>query len=96
MVIMIGIGAMIWPVSATQAQQVPAQTPQSQGAAQTPQSQPPLAQGLQTSPPAHDPVMIRQDSVYYMFCTGFGISEWSSLDRKTWRQEKPIFAQSPK
>ena len=27
-----------------------------------------------TQVPAHDPVMIRQDSVYYAFFTGFGIS----------------------
>jgi arabinan endo-1,5-alpha-L-arabinosidase len=52
-------------------------------------------QDLQTAPPAHDPVMIRQDSVYYVFCTGFGISVLSSLNRKDWRQEKPVFEKPP-
>jgi arabinan endo-1,5-alpha-L-arabinosidase len=49
----------------------------------------------QTAPPAHDPVMIRQDSVYYVFCTGFGISVLSSLNRKDWRQERSVFEKPP-
>ena len=43
----------------------------------------------------HDPVMIKQDSVYYIFCTGRGITVWSSTDRKNWKREKPVFAASP-
>jgi arabinan endo-1,5-alpha-L-arabinosidase len=43
----------------------------------------------------HDPVMIRQDSTYHLFCTGFGISSWSSVDMKTWKPEKPVFAVAP-
>jgi arabinan endo-1,5-alpha-L-arabinosidase len=43
----------------------------------------------------HDPVMIRQDSTYHLFCTGFGISNWSSVDMKTWKPEKPVFAAAP-
>lgn len=43
----------------------------------------------------HDPVMIRQDSAYHLFCTGFGISNWSSVDMKTWKQEKPVFKTAP-
>jgi arabinan endo-1,5-alpha-L-arabinosidase len=43
----------------------------------------------------HDPVMIRQDSVYYLFCTGMGISKFSSTDMKNWKQEKPVFPQPP-
>lgn len=39
----------------------------------------------------HDPVMIQQDSVYYAFMTGRGISVWSSKDMKTWNREKPVF-----
>lgn len=31
-----------------------------------------LAQSANT--PVHDPVMIKQDSMYYLFCTGRGIS----------------------
>ncbi|WP_226163024.1 arabinan endo-1,5-alpha-L-arabinosidase [Hymenobacter terricola] len=45
--------------------------------------------------PAHDPVMIRQDGTYYLFCTGMGIAVWSSKDRKTWQAEKPVFAAPP-
>jgi arabinan endo-1,5-alpha-L-arabinosidase len=44
--------------------------------------------------PAHDPVMIKQDSVYYMFCTGNGITMWSSVNRVDWKKEKPVFAQA--
>lgn len=56
---------------------------------------PPATQGLLTAPPVHDPVMIRQDSVYYIFCTGFGISSWSSVNLKDWRQERPVFDKPP-
>ncbi|MCC3154400.1 arabinan endo-1,5-alpha-L-arabinosidase [Hymenobacter sp. BT770] len=45
--------------------------------------------------PAHDPVMIRQEGTYYLFCTGMGIAVWSSADRKTWKAEKPVFAAPP-
>ena len=45
--------------------------------------------------PAHDPVMIRQDSVYYLFCTGRGISVWSSTNMKNWKREKPVFDTLP-
>jgi arabinan endo-1,5-alpha-L-arabinosidase len=63
-------------------------------AQEPPRSQQP--QDPMVSPPAHDPVMIRQDSVYYMFCTGPGVSVWSSTDMKTWKAEAPVFAQAPK
>jgi arabinan endo-1,5-alpha-L-arabinosidase len=45
--------------------------------------------------PVHDPVMIRQDSVYYIFCTGRGISVWSSANMKNWKREKPVFDTLP-
>ncbi|AEV97111.1 ABC transporter substrate-binding protein [Niastella koreensis] len=45
--------------------------------------------------PAHDPVLIKQDSVYYMFCTGQGITEWSSVNMVDWKKEPPVFAQPP-
>jgi arabinan endo-1,5-alpha-L-arabinosidase len=45
--------------------------------------------------PVHDPVMIRHDSIYYLFCTGFGISVWSSRDMKNWKKEKPVFERPP-
>jgi arabinan endo-1,5-alpha-L-arabinosidase len=53
------------------------------------------AQAYQTSIPVHDPVMIRQDSVYYLFCTGRGVSMWSSKDMKNWKREKPVFDTLP-
>lgn len=53
------------------------------------------AQPLQNNIPAHDPVMIQQDSTYYVFCTGFGISMWSSANMKDWKQEKPVFSKAP-
>lgn len=45
--------------------------------------------------PVHDPVMIRQDGTYYVFCTGKGVSVFSSKDMKTWQAEKPVFAEAP-
>src|SRR5687767_10566209 len=45
--------------------------------------------------PVHDPVMIRQDSTYYLFCTGRGISVWSSVNMKNWKREKPVFDTLP-
>lgn len=45
--------------------------------------------------PVHDPVMIKQDNTYYLFCTGFGISVWSSADMKEWKKEKPVFEKAP-
>jgi len=45
--------------------------------------------------PVHDPVIIRQDNTYYIFCTGFGISVFSSTDMKNWKKEKPVFSAAP-
>jgi arabinan endo-1,5-alpha-L-arabinosidase len=39
--------------------------------------------------------MIKQDSLYYIFHTGFGISVWSSPDMKNWKKEKQVFAAAP-
>ena len=46
-------------------------------------------------PMVHDPVMIRQDSTYYVFSTGWGITAFSSKDRKHWHQQSPVFAKAP-
>ena len=43
----------------------------------------------------HDPVMIRQNGTYYVFCTGMVISVFSSPDMKKWKKEEPVFAQVP-
>ncbi|QEM08112.1 arabinan endo-1,5-alpha-L-arabinosidase [Mucilaginibacter rubeus] len=53
------------------------------------------AQELRTDISVHDPVMTRQDSTYYIFCTGNGIAMWSSGDRIHWKAEKPVFATPP-
>jgi arabinan endo-1,5-alpha-L-arabinosidase len=43
----------------------------------------------------HDPVMIKQDSTYYVFCTGMGISVFSSKDMIQWKKEKQVFEKAP-
>lgn len=43
----------------------------------------------------HDPVIIRQNDTYYIFCTGMGISVFSSPDMKSWKKEAPVFASAP-
>lgn len=45
--------------------------------------------------PVHDPVMIKQGNTYYVFCTGFGITVFSSSDMKSWKREKPVFDKAP-
>lgn len=50
---------------------------------------------LQTNISVHDPVIIKQDSTYYIFCTGMGISMWSSADMQNWKKEKPVFDKAP-
>lgn len=44
----------------------------------------------------HDPVMAKQNDTYYIFCTGRGISVWSSADMKEWKREQPVFSEPPK
>ena len=44
----------------------------------------------------HDPVMIKQDSTYYLFATGEGVSVMSSKDLKNWTFEKPVFDEAPR
>ncbi len=50
---------------------------------------------LQGDISVHDPVMIRQGKRYYIFCTGRGISVWSSTDMTAWKKEAPVFADGP-
>jgi arabinan endo-1,5-alpha-L-arabinosidase len=52
-----------------------------------------VTETLQT--PVHDPVMIKQGDTYYVFCTGFGISVFSSKDMKNWKKEKAVFDKAP-
>jgi arabinan endo-1,5-alpha-L-arabinosidase len=43
----------------------------------------------------HDPVMIKEGNMYYVFATGMGISVLSSKDMKSWKKEKPVFERAP-
>ncbi|MEO8174492.1 MAG: arabinan endo-1,5-alpha-L-arabinosidase [Sediminibacterium sp.] len=43
----------------------------------------------------HDPVITKQDSTYYIFCTGMGITVFSSRDMKHWKQQRPVFDKPP-
>jgi arabinan endo-1,5-alpha-L-arabinosidase len=40
--------------------------------------------------------MAKEGDTYYLFCTGMGISVWSSPDMNNWKKEKPVFSQAPK
>ena len=43
----------------------------------------------------HDPVVIQQDSMYYLFCTGNGITNYSSTDLVHWEKGEPVFPRKP-
>jgi len=43
----------------------------------------------------HDPVMIEQDGTYYLFCTGKGISMFSSKDMTNWTKLDKVFDAAP-
>ncbi len=43
----------------------------------------------------HDPVMTQENDTYYLYCTGWGISVWSSPDMKNWTKEEPVFNEAP-
>ena len=54
-----------------------------------------LASALAQDIRVHDPVMIREGDRFYLFCTGRGISVFSSPDMKNWAPEKPVFETPP-
>lgn len=56
---------------------------------------PAQSQEYQSNIPVHDPVMIKQGDVYYLFATGRGIAMWSSVDMKNWIREQPVFDKAP-
>lgn len=43
----------------------------------------------------HDPVAIKQGDTYYLFCTGRGISVFSSPDLENWEKEPQVFTEEP-
>jgi arabinan endo-1,5-alpha-L-arabinosidase len=52
---------------------------------------PTIAQDLNV----HDPVMIQADGKYYLFCTGWGISVFSSENMTEWEKEPSVFGRNP-
>lgn len=50
----------------------------------------------QEKPVTHDPVIAKQGDTYYLFCTGPGITRFTSKDLKNWTKQAPVFAESPK
>lgn len=49
----------------------------------------------QDLPITHDPVIAKQGDTYYLFCTGPGITSFTSKDLKTWKQAESVFAEEP-
>lgn len=43
----------------------------------------------------HDPVITQQNGTYYLFCTGLGITIWSSPDMKNWTEDGRVFENDP-
>ncbi len=43
----------------------------------------------------HDPVITQCEDKYYLFCTGLGITIWSSPDMKDWKEEGRVFDETP-
>lgn len=43
----------------------------------------------------HDPVVAKQGDTFYLFCTGWGISCFSSKDLKNWKKESSVFSEKP-
>jgi arabinan endo-1,5-alpha-L-arabinosidase len=43
----------------------------------------------------HDPVLTKDGNTYYLFCTGMGISVFSSTDLQHWQKERPVFDSPP-
>jgi len=67
-------------------------------AAQTIPDEPPVAvprEGYWADVLAHDPVMIREGDLWYLFITGPGISVYSSRNMSTWKAEAPVFSSPP-
>lgn len=51
--------------------------------------------GTFAQPPAHDPVAIQCDGTWYLFCTGNGVSIFTSPDREHWDYSGRVFENPP-
>lgn len=49
----------------------------------------------QEAPVVHDPVVIKEDSTYHLFCTGNGISHFTSTNLQDWEKVQPVFQEKP-
>lgn len=43
----------------------------------------------------HDPSMAEENGTYYIFCTGWGITAYSSRDMRHWKHLAPVFNKAP-
>lgn len=43
----------------------------------------------------HDPVIAQENDIFHLFCTGPGITTWSSIDMKNWTEEGAVFKETP-
>lgn len=48
-----------------------------------------------TIPPAHDPVAIQCEGTWYLFCTGMGVSIYTSQDQVSWTYSGSVFQNPP-
>ena len=48
------------------------------------------------TPMVHDPVLAREGDTYYLYCTGQGISSFSSKDLSVWQIERGVFPEPPR
>lgn len=51
--------------------------------------------GTFAQPPAHDPVAIQCEGTWYLFCTGTGVSIFTSADREHWEFSGCVFENPP-
>ena len=49
----------------------------------------------QEVPVVHDPVVIEENGTYHLFCTGKGISHFTSADLQNWKMVQPVFEEKP-
>ncbi len=61
------------------------------------QSEPDTHLPIEGGSRVHDPVLIKEDDTYYLFCTGPGVSVRTSKDLMTWELANPasVFAKTP-
>lgn len=58
--------------------------------------QSPGLNGESPQPPrVHDPLIVREDGVYYLFSTGRGVSVHTSRDMATWHKAAPLLHEAP-